>query len=185
MEVIRSERKSHDLGFVEFIKELSDEQKSKIDNSQVQYFIPWRAVWNGNSVSTPCRLVFDASHKIKDISLNNLLAKGRNIMNRLVEVAIRWMIHKHAFHTDIQKMYNTIRLDEDHWRYQLYLWDKELNPDNKPETKVIKTLIYGVRSSGNQAERGLRYTVHPRLSEHPGIKFSTRCSDIESSDNRK
>ena len=64
MEVIRSERKLHDLGF---IKELSDEQKSKIDNSQVQYFIPWRAVWNGNSVSTPCRLVFDASQKLKTL----------------------------------------------------------------------------------------------------------------------
>ena len=66
------------------------------------------------------------------------------------------MIHKQAFHTDVQKIYNTIRLDEDHWCCQLYLWDNE-----------TKTLIYRVRSSGNQAERGLRHTAELVKHEYP------------------
>ena len=36
---------------------------------------------------------------------------------------------------------------------------KDLEPSKVPDEKVIKTLIYGVRSSGNQAETGLRKTV--------------------------
>jgi len=112
--------------------------------------------------------VFDASQKTNnDYSLNCILAKGRNNMNKLVEIAIRWMLHKYAFHTYIQKMYNAIMLDEEHWCYQLYLWDNALDRDNKPQHKVIKTLIYGVKSSGNQAENGLRKTANLMLEKYP------------------
>ena len=86
-------------------------------------------------------------------------------MNKLVEILIRWLSHKFVYHTDIQKMYNTIRLAEDDWCYQLYLWDNELKESNKSSVKVIKTLIYGVKSSGNQAERGLRETARLTKNE--------------------
>ena len=45
-------------------------------------------------------------------SLNDILAKGKNNMNKLVEIVIRWYIHKVAFYTGIQKMYNSIKLHE-------------------------------------------------------------------------
>ena len=167
-EVIKSELKLQTLGFVEFLENLPDEKKRKIMESSIKHFIPWRAVWNLNSISTSCRLVFDASMKTNnDYSLNDMLAKGRNNMNKLVEVAIRWMVHTFAFHTDVQKMYNTIKLCEEHWCYQLYLWDNDLDPANEPKWKVIKTLIYGVVSSGNQAERGLRQTAELQKDQYP------------------
>ena len=104
-EVIQSERKLQDLGFVDFLTNLTPEQMKKICDSPVKHFVPWSSVWSGNSVSTPCRLVFDASQKTNnDYSLNCALAKGRNNMNKLVKITIRWMMHKYAFHTDIQKM---------------------------------------------------------------------------------
>ena len=56
-------------------------------------------------------------------------------------------------------MYNTIRLDKRYWRYQLYLWSEGLKGNSTPKWKLIKTFIYGVRSSGNLAEYGLRQTV--------------------------
>ena len=139
-DVITSEKKLQDLGFVDFLENLTVEQQGKIMNSPVNYFIPWRSVWNMNSVSTQCRLVFDASQPTKSgVSLNCLLAKGRNNMNKLVQLGIRWQIRKHAFHTDIRKMYNTVRLNEDHWCYQLYLWDDDLSQEREPTVKVIKT----------------------------------------------
>ena len=121
-DVIKSEKKLHDLGFVEFLDNLSPKQQNKINSSPIMHFIPSHAVWNANSISTPCRLVFDASQATSTgLSLNNLVAKGRNNMTKLVEIVIRWLIRRYAFHTDIQKMYNTIRLDEEHWCYQLYV----------------------------------------------------------------
>ena len=152
-DVIMSENKLQDLGFVDFLQNLTVEQRGKIKNSPVNYFTPWRSEWNINSVSTQYRLVFDASQPTKSgVSLNCLLAKRRNNMNKLVQLGIRWQIRKHASHTDICKMYNTVRLNEDHWCYQLYFWDNNLSHEEQPTVKVIKTLIYGVKSSGNQAE---------------------------------
>ena len=79
-------------------------------------------------------------------------------MNKLVELGIRWELRVRAFHTDDCKMYNTIHLEEDHWCYQLYLWDDDLDANNEPRVTVIKTLISGVKPSGNQAERAIRET---------------------------
>ena len=66
---------------------------------------------------------------------------------------ILWSTNKIGFHTIIKKMYNSVKLVEDDWFLQLHIWKNNLDPRKLPEEKVIKTLIYGVKSSGNQAER--------------------------------
>ena len=115
-DVIKSEQKLRNFGFVDVVSNLSESQQRMLNMSVYQNYIPWRAVWNVNSISTPCRLVFDASQNTSSgRSLNSLLAKGKNIMNKLVELVIRWSAHKFVFHTDVQKMYNTVRLREKHW----------------------------------------------------------------------
>ena len=60
--VIESENKLQRLSLVDYVENLTDKETSFI-NGKLQNCIPWRVVWNENSVSTPCRLVFDASHK--------------------------------------------------------------------------------------------------------------------------
>ena len=71
-------------------------------------------------------------------------------MNKLIEILIRWSTNRSGFHTDIRKMYNTVKLAEkDCCSGMMHVADD-------PYVKVIKTLIYGVKSSGNQAESGLR-----------------------------
>ena len=158
--VIESERKLQTLGFVDFFDNLDKCDKQSILSSKVRYFLPWRAVWNEKSMSTPCRLTFDGTQGTrKACGINSLLAKGANGMNRLIEIIIRWNTRKFAFHSDIQKMYNAVRLDRSHWQFQMYLWDDELMLGRAPRWKVIKTLIYGVRPSGNLAECGLRRTA--------------------------
>ena len=103
-DVIESEEKQQQLGYVDYVKNLKPEQQ-EILRREIQNFIPWRTVWNGNSISTPCRLVFDASQPtVPGWSLNDILAKGKNNMNKLVEIVIHWSIRKIEFHTDIKKM---------------------------------------------------------------------------------
>ena len=155
---------------MEFVRNLTPEQQEMLTKNPVQNFIPWRAVWNGNSISTPCRLVFDASQPTASgTSLNDILVKGKNNMNKLVEIVIRWSTHKIGFHTDVKKMYNTVQLREKHWCFQRYIWQNELDNRKIPEEKVIKTLIYGVKSSGNQSERGLRETARMSAVEFPEV----------------
>ena len=125
---------------MEFVRNLTPEQQEMLTKNPVQNFIPWRAVWNGNSISTPCRLVFDASQPTASgTSLNNILAKGKNNMNKLVKIVIQWSIHRISFHTDVKKMFNTVQLREEHWCFQRYIWQNELDYKKIPEEKVIKT----------------------------------------------
>ena len=112
-QVIQSEKKLEDPGHVEFTRNLPNHFQIMLKNSLIQNFKPWRVVLKVNSISTPCRLVFDASQIFNtSYSLNNILAKWRNNMKRLVEIVIRLYIDKVAFHTDIQKMYNSVKLHE-------------------------------------------------------------------------
>jgi len=169
-DVLKSENKLQTLGHVDYVKNLTIKQQQILKDSITQNFIPWRAIWKENSVSTPCRIVFDASQPTNSgYSLNDLLAKGRNNMNKLQEIFIRWCTHKVAFHTDVQKMYNTVKLKEEHWCYQRYIWQENLDPKLIPEEKVIKTLIYGVKSSGNQAEFALRETAKQSKHEYQEV----------------
>ena len=166
--VIKAEKKLHDLGFVDFVENLLIEDQKLIFSSPVLYFLPWRVVFNSNSLSTPCRPVFDASQPTRSgYSLNDLLAKGKNNMNQLLQIFIRWRIRTCAYHTDFMTMYNKVFLEKEHWCYQLYYFHNSLDPNVEPLIKVVKTLIYGVKSSGNQAERGIRETARLQKIEYP------------------
>ena len=165
--VIESERKLEELGFVVRLENLTEAQREMILKA-IFYILPWRAVHNENSVSTPTRMVFDASLGTSNgCSLNTLLAKGSNSLNKLVEIMIRWLTQVHAFHTDVSKMYNRVALDPEHWRYQLYFWSEGLELGVEPFLKVIMTLIYGVRPSGNLAQCALRRTAELCAEEFP------------------
>ena len=116
-DVIESEEKLQQLGYVDYIRNLKPEQQEML-RSKIQKFTPWRAVWNGNSISTPCRLVFDASQPTASGWSYDILAKVKKNMNKLVEIVILWSMHKIGHHTDIKKMYNSVKLVEDDWCLQ-------------------------------------------------------------------
>ena len=165
---LKAEKKLHDLGFVEYIENLTNEEHAKHFSSLLLYILPLRAVWNTNSISTPCRPVFDGSCPTNTgFSLNDVLAKGKNTMNKLLEVVIRWLIRRCAYNNDLQNMYNRVLLEPEHWCKQLYYFHSELDPEENPKLKLIKTLIYGIKSSGNQAERGIRETANLQKDEYP------------------
>ena len=130
--VIEFEQKLQDLDYVDYVDNLDEENKNRVLNSPIKYYIPWRLAWS-NSKSTPVRLVFDASQRTpRGCSLNDILPKGSNNLNNLVEILIRWTILPWAFHTDIWKMYNALLLHRSDWCYQLYYWYKNLNPGDEP-----------------------------------------------------
>ena len=169
-DILNSEAKLQNMGFVDYVNNLSEDIRQSLQASSIQNFIPWRAVWKSTSLSTPCRIVFDASFPTASgYSLNDLLAKGSNNLNKLQEVMLRWSTYRVGIHTDVCKMYNTINLESAHWCYQRYIWHPELNSSKIPMEKVIKTLIYGIRSSGNQAERGLREIANLFQDKYPEV----------------
>ena len=166
-DALEAEGKLQDLGYVDWLHNLDVETQDMIQNAPVMHFIPWHMVRSG-SITTPVRPVFNASAKTPSgYSLNDILPKGTNNMNNLVDILIRWSVKVHGYHTDVRKMYNTIMLEKKFWRYQLYWWSPNLALDEQPVIKFIKSIIYGVKSSGNQAERALRLVAEMMSSEYP------------------
>ena len=156
--IIKSHNKLRDKGYVIPYDELSAEEKIKMDATpEPGYFIPWRTVYKAGSISTPVRLVFDASQSSPSgASLNSILAKGQNTLARVLHILVRFRSKYAAVATDIKMAYNGIRLQEEHYKYQRYLWKEEMDANNPTKVMVIRTFIYGIRCAGNTTIAGLR-----------------------------
>ena len=128
-------------------------------------------MWKNNSLSTPCSLVFDASKPTtSSSSLNDILGKRRNNMTEQVKEVIRWLTHRNIFPTNLQKMYNSVKLREEDWCLQRYLWQIELDPTEISEEKIMKTFVYSVKSNVNRAEFALREMTRLSKEQYPEIK---------------
>ena len=176
-DTLESEKKLQDLGYVEWLENVDVEVRNSIISSAVRYLIPWRVVFS-DSLSTPVRTVFDGSSKTDSgNSLNDLLPGGTNNMNPLLEIILRWSIQVYGYHTDVRKMYNSVRMNQDFWRFQLYWWSDTLTEGEEPRLKVIKTVIYGIKCSGNQAERALRLAVEMQKDKYP-LAYKIVMNDV-------
>ena len=173
--VIASEQKLQTRGKVDWVCNLSPELQEMLQNNPVKNFIPWLIQQNDNSITTAVRLVFHGSDKTPSgYALNDITAKGRNSLNKLVEVAIRWLTYPIAFHTDVQMMYNSVLLHEEDWCMQRYIYQEKLDPKMIAKEKVIKTVIYGNKASGNQAEYALRETARLQKDDYPRVNEVVR-----------
>ena len=167
LEILASHNKLRVRGHVVEVNELEvEDYKAAQDGSG--YHIPWRVVFNEKSLSTPVRIVFDASSITPGGDcLNNILAKGENKLGKLLHILLRFRIYPFAFTCDVSMAYNGIKLNPIHYKFQKYLWKEELNPENPVKVMVVKTLIYGVRPSGNQLMVGFNKLAEHCLKEHP------------------
>ena len=148
------------------------------------YYIPWRTVYKEGSLSTPVRMVFDASAKTPGgKSLNDVLAKGQNRINSLYHILLRFRLKPAAFTCDIRLAYNQIKLDPTQYKYQKFLWQSELDPDGPVAEYVIRTLIYGVRPVGNSLIAGFKklcdYVEQVSPEETPGIEALTKNAYVD------
>ena len=159
-QVVEFLEKLHRLGYVEYVENLNADQQKELKESPIQNFITWHCVWNKNSLSTPCRMVFNASYSSRGRRpLNSILAKGMNNISSLLQILLRWSIHPQAFHADIHKMYNSVSLHPSDWCYQRFWWQDGLDPSKSIVEMIVKTIIYGVKLNRNQAERALWLTA--------------------------
>ena len=166
-DVMNSFNKLASRGYLVPISTLPDEQKELVVGKP-GYFIPWRTVHKEGSLSTPVRIVFDASSKTPGgSSLNDALAKGENRISSLYNILLRFRCRAAAFCCDIRLAYNQIELEPEHYRYQKFLWQEDLDPEGTVEEYVIRTLIYGVRPVGNSLIAGFSKLCDYVESQYP------------------
>ena len=155
-DVIKSHNKLRLKGHVIPYVELPEKEKELTTAFPgPDYHIPWRTVYKEGSLSTPCRMVFDASSRTPGgESLNNILAKGSNKLASILHILLRFRQKPAAMTADVSMAYNGVKLDPSYLKFQKYLWKEDLDSSNPTIVMVVRTLIYGVRPAGNLTMAG-------------------------------
>ena len=135
------------------------------------YFIPWQIVFKPTSLSTPVRMVMNASSATPGgKSLNSILAKGANTLSKIYDTLLSFRSDRCALSCDVSMAYNGLRLDSTHLKFQRYLWRKDMDPSNPIMVMIILTLIYGVKPSGQQTTVGFGRLADYCDEHHPQHK---------------
>ncbi|HIM99666.1 MAG TPA: hypothetical protein EYM61_00620 [Deltaproteobacteria bacterium] len=164
-------------GFCQPVSTLPKDLQEKIfSSSTIQYFC-WRGAWKKSSITTPCRMVVDPRMS----GLNEYLAKGINTLNNLQQIMLEFRSWPIVATYDIHKMYNSLFIEEASLCYQLYLWTPNLDPNGPIIVMVFTRAMYGVVSSGNQSETGIRRCAMENEIAYPlgarAIKFNQYVDD--------
>ena len=194
--ILKSMKKLFDNGHVGLLTDLPISLQEQITNEKVNYYIPWRVTFKAGSLSTPARIVYDCSSRTprrEDGSggrcLNDICCKGKTMSFNLIKMLLRFSIGTHAISGDLRQFYNCFKLTELHWHLQLFLWKPDMDPQADTVTAVVKTLIYGNKSSAPQTEEGMRQLAERLKDSNPKLAdFLTECrfvDDINSSEPSK
>ena len=178
-DAVKSHQKLLDKGHVIAASKLPAEYRGAVEATPGPgYFIPWRTVYNEGSVSTPCRIVFDASSKTPGgDSLNGILAKGQNKLIKLQHLLINFRNGHAAVTADISMAYNGTRLKPEHLAYQKYLWQEQLDPSAPVKVMHVATLIYGVKSAGQQCQAAIEKLADHHLESGTHVLGATALKD--------
>lgn len=166
-------RFSHSTLLSEKYKEVMQdylEQKHMIPavdgNNSIGYYIPHHGVVKVGSVSTPLRVVFDASAKTSlNVSLNDVLHTGEKLQTNIFDILVNFRLCKYAMTADIKQMYRQIYINPNHRIYQRVLW--RFNKEEPLKIYELNTVAFGVKSSPYLALRTMQQLAHDEKEKFP------------------
>ena len=149
-----------DLGHAEIVP---PEDLSK-STSQV-FYLPMHAVHKESS-STKVRAVFDASMKTSSgVSLNDLLMVGPTVHPPLIDVLLRFRMHRIAIVADISNLYRAIELPEADRDFHRFLWRAE--PSDQLTDCRMTRVTFGVASSAFTANMAVKQNAIEFAHKYP------------------
>ena len=129
------------------------------------YFTPHHGVLKKHSLKPKLRTVFNGSAKSSNnISINDVLHTGANLLPDLAELLISWMKYRFVFVSDIKQMFRQILVNKADQKFQQILW--RFDPNDKIRAWSLQTVTYGMVSSPYLAIR-----VTKQLAVDEGHRF--------------
>ena len=130
------------------------------------HYLPHLAVFK-DSISTPLRVVFNASSKSADnLSLNDCLLKGPNMTEKLADTLLIFRTKKYGISADISKAFLRIGLRECDRDYTRFLWSENpTDPVSPLRSLRFKSVLFGATSSPFLLQATIDH--HLNLSSHP------------------
>ena len=130
------------------------------------FYLPMHAVYKTSSTTTKVRAVFDASAKsTTGVSLNDCLLVGPTVHSSLVDVLLRFRLHRVAITTDISKMYRAIELVEPDRDLHRFIWRS--TPSEVVKDYRMTRVTFGVSASSFIANMCVKQNALNLASEFP------------------
>ena len=154
----------HDMLRRNAARHVSDEEV--VNYAGGKFYISHFEVLNPKSKSTPCRIVYNSSARFQGHSLNEYLAKGPSLLNKLIGVIMRFRESRYAFIGDISKMFHSIDIPLRDQMTHLFLW-RDYERGSHPNTYAMTAVNMGDRPSATIAQVALRKSAERFTSEYP------------------
>ena len=124
----------------------------KLSESEIQgriHYIPHHAVVCTDKSATKVRVVYDASARGKNgTSLNNCLHKGLKFDQNIINILIRFRVHRVAFSAEIEKAFLMVEIDEEDRNVLRFLWVDNINSSTPKIVSFRFTrVVFGVTAS--------------------------------------
>ena len=109
--------------------------------------------------TTPLRIVINSSFRHGgELSFNDILMKGPNVLTSLYEVLIRWRLYPVAFVGDVSKMYHNVKTGELEGNLRRLLW-RNCDQSRTPDVYGFNVVTFGDRPAGCIAVSALKSTA--------------------------
>ena len=130
------------------------------------FYLPMHAVKKDSSTTTKIRAVFDASAKSSsNTSLNDILLVGPTVHSSLVDVLLRFRLHRIALIADVSKMYRAIELVELDRDLHRFVWRSDV--DKPLEDYRMTRVTFGVSASSFIANMAVKQNSIDHALEFP------------------
>ena len=123
------------------------ELPERVEGNRVHY-LPHHAVVKHDKDTTKVRVVYDASAKMTGPSLNECLHVGPKVNQKILDILIRFRLHKVAIVADIEKAFLMIAVNEKDRDVLRFLWFRDITKE--PLDLVVlrfARVTFGVSSS--------------------------------------
>ena len=130
------------------------------------FYLPIHAVKKESSTTTKIRAVFDASAKsLSGVSLNDLLLVGPTVHSPLIDVLLRFRLHRVALTTDVSKMYRAIELTPEDRDLHRFVWRQ--SPNQPLQDFRMTRVTFGVSASSFVANMSIKQNALDFALEYP------------------
>lgn len=151
-------KRKHFVEFMSKVLESAAEVAPELTKDKEAWYLPLFGVYHPKKPEK-IRGVFDSSAEFNGMSLNKILTTGPNLTNNLQGILIRFRKEKCAIVADIEQMFYSFLVREDHRDHLRFLWYKDNDADAPLIEYRMKAHAFGNSPSPAVATYGLRKCV--------------------------
>ena len=130
------------------------------------FYLPMHTVRKEHSTTTKVRVVFDASAKSSNgVSLNDTLLVGPTIHPPLIDVLLRFRLHRIALTADVSKMYRAVELTPTDRDLHRFIWRNNIK-DPLVDYRMTR-VTFGVSASSFAANMAVKQNAVDFATEFP------------------